>query len=106
MDMGSRSLDSVLRALASPRRRRTCAYLAGQEDSVATVDDIAEHLRRVEREPGGPEVAVALHHADLPKLADLGVVEFDPEGGVVRYHEDPTLEHVLRAVSELEPTTC
>lgn len=111
LGMPRASIDGLLRALASPRRRRTCAYLAELDDPVATVDDIAEHLRRVERESGRlvsgrREVALALHHTDLPKLDDLGVVEFDPRDGVVRYHGDPTLERVLQAVSELEPAAC
>lgn len=104
--MAGTSIDDVLRALASRRRRRTCAFLAEQEAPVTTVDDIADHLRRAEREPGQGDVEVRLHHTDLPKLDDLGVVEFDPERGVVRYHGDPALERVLRAVDGLEPTAC
>lgn len=70
--------------LASERRRVALSVLAGRSTPVdlselaATVaaretDTDADDARAVER------VAVALHHAHLPKLDDFGVVDYDPE---------------------------
>jgi len=45
-------------------------------------------------------LAIRLHHVDLPKLAADGVVEYDPEDGLVRYCPDERVEAVLETLPE------
>lgn len=77
--------------LASERRRRTLSVLVDRSGAVDLPDlaaAVARSERRAERVRGGAapvsddrveQVAVALHHAHLPHMADLGVVSYDPE---------------------------
>lgn len=103
--------DEVFALLSSPRRRRVVRYLLlndGEVSSGTLVDAIAA----LEAAPGSdsPEtgdrksVYVSLRQTHLPRLAEAGVVEYDPEEDTVR----PTarlslLAPPLRAVDELSP---
>lgn len=69
--------------LASERRRVTLEVLA---DRAAPVDlrEIAREVAAREVGVDGSEeatkrVALTLHHTHLPKMADLGVLEYDPD---------------------------
>lgn len=75
------------RLLASARRRLTLDVLAGTATAVdleavaaavATRDGIdPSEETEIER------VAIELHHVHLPKMADLGVIDYDPEFRIV-----------------------
>lgn len=60
------------RAEGSLDRRELAARIAAGEAAGASVPD--EHVRDVE---------VMLHHMHLPKLADVGAVDYDPDAGIV-----------------------
>lgn len=71
--------DEQLQLLSNERRRAVLAVLAEAEVPL-TVDEIAPAVER--RVPGNPHrrtVRVSLHHVHLPMLADLGVLEYDPD---------------------------
>lgn len=71
------------RLLAAERRRLALDVLAGSSVPV----DLEELARRIaERESGNPadgrtveRVAVSLHHAHLPRMDEVGVLDYDPE---------------------------
>lgn len=44
------------------------------------------------------QLAVKLVHSHLPKLAEYGVIEYDPRSGTVRYRPDEQVETVLDAL--------
>lgn len=46
------------------------------------------------------QLAIQLYHTHLPRLADHGVVEFDPENQAVRYQPDEQLETVLDSLPD------
>ncbi len=68
--------------LRNDRRRETIRYLRQTGDSLA-VDDLAEHIATLETGESPPprnvrkSVYVSLHQTHLPKLDDLGIVEYD-----------------------------
>lgn len=72
------------RLLASDRRRSVLDALEGRAAPVE-LTTLAETV--VSRETGGSDVddervervAVSLHHVHLPKLDDVGVVQYDPD---------------------------
>ncbi|WP_210424898.1 ArsR/SmtB family transcription factor [Halorussus halobius] len=95
---GGAELDALFEALADQQRRRILAYLDDCEGDAATVADLTDGIApgvdaasassdsgddasTGERE----RVATRLHHVHLPKLAEVGLVEFDDGSGVVRY---------------------
>ena len=76
---------TVCGLLANERRRRIIRHL-----STADAPDVQQLARAVAPDDGsnGPtRVAIELRHVHLPKLADHGVVDFDPETGTVRETE-------------------
>lgn len=75
--------------LASETRRHVLDYFERDIDGTATLDELADHVRS--RRNGDPvrspeETRVRLRHADLPKLAAVGVIDYDAETDTVRHH--------------------
>lgn len=71
------------RLLASARRRATLEVVANRPTPVE-LDDLARAVATREDDAATTEeavrrVAVALHHNHLPRMADMGVVDYDPE---------------------------
>ncbi|WIV68074.1 DUF7344 domain-containing protein [Natrialbaceae archaeon AArc-T1-2] len=100
-------LDEVLAALHTRRRRYVVYYL--QEVEVATVKELAQ--KSLELEPDGTDVQATdvecrrqrLVHGDLPQLATLDVLEYDPASETVRYDDPPAvLDGILHVCKELE----
>ena len=83
-------LNEVFSALGHPRRRYVM-YTLVTESSSATLDQLATKLVAWERRKPTEAVTdeerhrmtASLHHAHVPKLADLGVVEYDADDRVV-----------------------
>lgn len=92
--------DELLTTLANGRRRAILTAIQGTDDGVATVQELTDHIDK--QDHGGPEVTpIQLVHADLPRLEDAGVIEFDHRSKTVRYQGSTELEHVLEFVEEL-----
>lgn len=75
------------RLLSSTRRRRVLAILANRSGPISC-DELAGILVA---ERGGSDtnedvrrdVAISLHHSDLPMLDELGIATYDPTANVV-----------------------
>lgn len=81
--------------LASARRRAVLRYLAGRPGDLVSVADLADRLASGEPTASRREVATSLHHVHLPKLADAGVIRYDPERWRVEYVPHDDLEDLL-----------
>lgn len=74
--------------LADDQRRAAIEVLADRQSPVE-LSDLAAAVAAREAPPEGVDtelvdrVEVRLHHAHLPKLADFGVLEYEPETHVV-----------------------
>ena len=85
------SLDAVFDALADERRRKTVSHLA-EADGEIPVDRL---LAAVVTDSGEVETvadgtgrhAIRFHHVHLPKLEDVGLVEYDYETETVELTE-------------------
>ena len=98
-------IDELFDALRDPRRRRTIAILAEREDPMA-VSDLAAALAEREldgaRAPSVDDVQVALRHFHLPKLAETGIVEYDPYESSVNLEAAHTGERIGNARDYLQ----
>ncbi|WP_276271371.1 DUF7344 domain-containing protein [Haloarcula litorea] len=101
-DVAGLADDRLYRALASTRRRRLLYVLLADPDHDRTVEELAAILTGWEATTGGMatpddynDVRIGLRHADLPILADSGLIDFDPETGTV------TLEPIPEPVAAL-----
>jgi DNA-binding transcriptional ArsR family regulator len=98
-------LDACLRLVADRHRRRIIHYLRDETDRVVTVERLVDRVHgngfaaEGDPPPDPERIAIQLHQIHLPKLADHGVVDFDPRSGDVRYRSDERLEQVLDSLS-------
>lgn len=90
-------LHAVLR---SEERRRVLRFFQEWDGRVATLDELANYLVALD---GGFEeferAKVALHHAHLPKLAEMGVLDYDARTHVTCYRKHTRLEALLPEAS-------
>lgn len=78
----SRSLDAIFEVLTAERRREAL-YVLYSRDEPISLTELAEEVASAEGSDV-EQVAPTLYHVHLPKLADVGVVRYDPEAGIVR----------------------
>lgn len=87
--------------LAEPVRWHVLRHLMQASTNHASLDELVNHLG-TDTATGsdlGPErVRIRLHHCDLPKLADHGVIDYDPRSGDVRYHPNDRIEALLECL--------
>lgn len=96
-DQAGQSLDDVLRLLADRTRRKLLRHLLEAEPAPVAVDDLVAALAGTDAFDATDRRALAidLHHVHLPRLADEGVVDWDPERGTVRYRPIDPIEALL-----------
>lgn len=116
MDGASITLNTVLDVCGHKYRRIVLATLANQQQSLS-IDDLTNaiikhnhHLPLAETSSEKvTEIQTALHHVHLPKLAEAGFLQYDPEQKVAEStaqigREGSNLSAILAMDSEL-PTT-
>lgn len=101
-------IDDALRLFADPDRRRVVAALVDDPDTVMSLGNLADQVA-VGPSPSatGPQLAdrsrAALRHNHLPRLDDIGIIEFDERSDTVRYRPDERVERLLEFIrTELE----
>ncbi|ELZ24386.1 hypothetical protein C477_01170 [Haloterrigena salina JCM 13891] len=96
-DREQRKLEGILHVLLDERRRYILYFL--QEHEVSELDELATHVTAMEQETDPDavrservkRVRISLVHADLPRLEDSRLVEFDRRSKAVRYSRPPEL---------------
>jgi hypothetical protein len=102
---GADRVDELLAVLASRRNRAVLQYFRVSPTDVASLTDVAEYVssRSDTRDsPDQEQVAMILHHRNIPKLSAVGVVEYDPRTKTVRYRGDRMVEECLQTVAECD----
>jgi hypothetical protein len=90
--------DDVLAALAAEPRRDTLRYFLETTERTATLDELASYVAgRVGglSDDAREDTRLHLHHVHLPKLADVGLVDYDIQSSTVRYREHPFAERIV-----------
>ena len=98
---GEERLDELLSALADRTRRAVIRHFHRSGERTATVDELAVRLSEGDATSDPTRTKRTLHHVSLPKLADAGIVEYDPAAGTVRYRGDDLREPVRRLFAEV-----
>jgi len=66
--------------------RAVLRYFEQRSSKTATVTDLAAYASEQHRsDENEAAIAISLHHATLPKLADIGLLEYDPRSNTARY---------------------
>jgi hypothetical protein len=102
-----RSLDVLLDVLADEQRRCLLAYLLDRDAIVESfenlTDGVIEELeRRRGVRPSREVIGTDLRHRHLPRLADVGALEYDPRSRTVRFHGHERLERLYERIQSLE----
>lgn len=104
--------DQFYWALAAPQRRRLLYYLLGEQES--TVEELATVLSGWEATITGTmhtsanwsELRLALVHNHLPRLAEAGLIDYDPHDGSVHLVSlHPRVTDIIRQSVETEQRT-
>ena len=97
---GTLSIDELHTVLDSDARRQTLHFFDDREQGVATLEELADYLvERENRFEDTERAKVVLHHVALPKLADVGVLDYDPRTNTTRHRGHTRLESLLPDVS-------
>lgn len=104
----SLSLDATFDMLADADRRVMLTTLIEAPDHVATVDELVTELVKRQADqtgelPSPDSVEAQIHHIHLPKLADVGLVEYDARSEELRYWPDDRLETWLQRAQADKP---
>lgn len=95
------AFDAVFGTLADEHRRQVLRYFQTTGGDVAPVEELIEYTVEQEDETATrDDLAVQFHHETLPKLDDVGAVEYDHDNQTVQYCESPLLEEVLTVLVE------
>lgn len=84
----SDAVDGIYDVCSHRTRRRLLRVLRSRSE--ATLETVAAELAEGRDDGRSPErirIEVALYHWHLPKMADLGVIEYDPESGTIRTND-------------------
>ncbi|WP_424020040.1 DUF7344 domain-containing protein (plasmid) [Halorientalis pallida] len=89
------SLDLIFEILKNERRREVIRYLREHEQQV-TLSDLAEHIAALENDTDVASITssqrkrvyVGLYQCHLPKMADMGIVQFNQNRGIVSLGEN------------------
>lgn len=101
--MSSNSLDTLFLALADEQRRQVLQYFQTTADDITSVEELITYtLEEGSDGTSHEQLELTFHHITLPKLADLGVIEYDARSQTVRYCGSPVLEQVLTVVTEMD----
>ncbi|WP_458191012.1 DUF7344 domain-containing protein [Haladaptatus sp. NG-WS-4] len=103
----SLSLDTYFDLLADKWRRHLLYYFADTTAHTVTVDELVTHLvHRVDTAAslGKKRVNTELRHKHLPKLAAVGVIDYDMQAETVHYYWGTELEEVVAFAARMEQT--
>ena len=95
------SVDEALAVLANGHCRAVLLFVREWTEDAVPLEMLAAVLADGDVVPDGdPErLAVRLHHATVPKLADVGLAEYDPRSGSVRFYGHPLVEACLDCIA-------
>lgn len=103
-DPAEQYVDALFDVLSRRRRRCALACLMEHTEPVA-LSELAREVATRENGTAAAEISddrvrsveSSLYHSHIPKLAEVGVVEYDPERASVRFSGDP--ERIERLIS-------
>lgn len=96
---GVGAIDPTLASALGDRRRRQIVSILSETDGAVRTDLLAETMAgsSTHSSTGQTAEALRLHHCDLPKLAEAGVVDYRPEERLVSYEGLPAAVEVVLA---------
>ncbi|GAA5049345.1 hypothetical protein ACFFQF_21070 [Haladaptatus pallidirubidus] len=95
------SLDALFEILDNQQRRYTL-YLLSEMNGGSTAFSVLVDALSDDLEIPHERLQINLHHRHLPKIADYGLIEFDPQEEIIRYQGNDRLEALLEVCQRRE----
>lgn len=101
------SLDVVLDILADYHRRCVLNFLQETDGQTASFEELVSQLYKEQGKYRGQQlthdkIQIALRHHHLPKLEDIGIVEYDSRSQAIRYQPNDRLEELYDYIQEFQ----
>ena len=97
-------MDERFDALARTDRRAVIQFFRDESTEEVTLDDLVTSIVDGSYwDTDKSHARLCLHHSTLPKLADAGILDYDPRSKTVSYRGRPAVEQLLDAASETGP---
>lgn len=94
------SSETVFELLGDRHRRAVLSYLENTDDGHASLSDLAAYVSQHTCAGNSLDhVTTRLHHSALPRLADAGLINNDPETKTVQYIGHPLVEDCLGLIA-------
>ena len=97
------SLDDIFKLLADSQRRQILTYLIQNADRPVPLEALLEELMRqtdiseTDKSTERERLLIQLHHHQLPKLADYGMIEYNESLQLISYTEQRRVEALLQS---------
>jgi hypothetical protein len=96
--------DKRFDVLARTDRRAVIQFFRNESTEEVTLDALVTGIVDGNYwETNESHARLCLHHSTLPKLADTGILDYDPRSKTVSYRGRPAVEQLLDAASETVP---
>jgi predicted transcriptional regulator len=96
-------LDAILDVLTSRHRRDILYHLEDAETEVLRLAELVDAVQAGNPDPTNREAVMAnLHHVQLPKLNEIGWIEYDFRSRTIRYRPEFVPGTILRFVRSTE----
>ena len=97
-------VDEQFDALARTDRRAVIQFFRDESTEEVTLDALVTGIVDGSYwDADESHARLRLHHSTLPKMADTGILDYDPGNKTVKYRGQPAVEQLLDAVSEMGP---
>lgn len=94
------TVDQIVKLLANERYRGVISYLQQTDRETMSVSELADELP--EGVTGKPDrVRLQLRHVILPRLADVGIIDFDARSEMIHYYGRSDVEGVLECIDDI-----
>lgn len=96
-EWGPDSVDALVVALSNEQARGVIEFFQGSGAQVVSREALAEHLHEMaEPAKDQEQVVLRLDHVTLPKLEDVGLIEYDRQGQTISYRATDRSEWAVR----------
>lgn len=97
----NQTLDELLSVLADCYCRSLLWYFQHSPGEVYETSNLATKIAQQEVEEVD-RIVIQLRHSTLPRLEDVGVIDYDSRNNTVRYLGHPDLEALLNGIMECQ----
>jgi len=98
-DSGTETLDEGCQTRSHHCTHAVYHYFDDKSTKVATIDDLVRFIReQTTKDTDENSVAVRLHHVTFPRLAEAGMIDYDPRSNIARYRGQQQGTSTMRTV--------